>query len=45
MVTVTFYETVLIHEVTLCVGALAPSTMFREVRFDITLQQQVVPVL
>jgi hypothetical protein len=43
--TVTFCETVLIHEVTLRIEALACSTMFREVHFDITLQQQVLPVL
>ena len=42
--TVTFYESVLIHEVTLRIEALACSALFREVRFDITLQQQVVLV-
>ena len=45
MMTATFCERALIHEVTLRIEALSCSTMFREVHFDITLQQQVVPVL
>jgi len=45
MVTATFCERALIHEVTLRIEALACSTIFRELHFDITLQQQVVHVL
>jgi hypothetical protein len=45
IITVTSYERVMIHEVVRRVDALACSTMFREVHFDITLQQQFVPVL